>query len=184
MLHTIIFTLLCCAALLPAAALAADSTEVQLAEALSSEATLAYLGLGVGLPLLAGEDCGEQQALRNGDAVVVGVIASELLKQAIQQERPDGSSSYSMPSTHATATFAMARMQAEHNPDDAAWWYAGATAIAWSRVRLNKHRPEEVLAGAALGYGIAELELSLPNGILLQPWIEEDCMGCQICWEP
>ena len=61
-------------------------------------------------------------------------------------------------------------MQAQFHPREALCWYAGATLIGVSRVTERKHYVHDVLAGAALGFGIARLELSLPKGILLHPF--------------
>ncbi len=178
-------SLLFLAALLPLSCQAAsDATEVQVSEALGSEFTYAYLGAGVLLPLLQEDSAaGRQQALRTADTLGVSVVASELLKRAFDEQRPDGSASRSFPSTHATAVFAVAAVQAEYDPGSAPYWYAGASAIAYSRVRLKRHRVKDVLAGAALGYGLAQLELQLPHGYVLQPWIEDDGQGVTVGWK-
>jgi len=38
-------------------------------------------------------------------------------------------------------------------------------------VRLKRHRVSDVAAGALLGYGLARLELSLPRGMLISPFV-------------
>ena len=48
---------------------------------------------------------------------------------------------------HATVAFAAATMAADRHPDQAPWWYGAAALIGWSRVRKNRHRTEDVLAG-------------------------------------
>ena len=60
-------------------------------------------------------------------------------------------------------------MMAQYHPHEAALWYLGATAIGYSRVALRRHRWYDVVAGAALGYGVARLEVSSPRGLLAEP---------------
>jgi membrane-associated phospholipid phosphatase len=71
-------------------------------------------------------------------------------------------------------------MESHYHPDYAWLWYTGASAIAYSRVDLNRHRPTEVLAGAAIGYLTARLELSQKHGLLLFPIIDRDKEGTKI----
>ena len=73
---------------------------------------------------------------------------------------------------HATAAFAVAMMESEFHPKQAIFWYAGAAYISYSRVRLNRHYTQDVIAGAALGYFTARLEISRPRGLILSPLIE------------
>ena len=75
----------------------------------------------------------------------------------------------SMPSGHSSAAFAFATQTGRwlHRAGCARGWgpsarYAGyglpllvAGAVAWTRVSDNRHHPSDVLAGAALGTGIA-----------------------------
>ena len=64
-------------------------------------------------------------------------------------------------------------MQARFHPQEAVLWYAGAALIGESRIQERKHHLFDVLAGAGLGFGVARLELSLPRGLVLQPFIGE-----------
>ncbi|MCC7478847.1 phosphatase PAP2 family protein [bacterium] len=171
------------AVLLPAPGLCQGGEATDVAELLSEEFTYAYLAAGVGLPLLRDSgQTGRQQALRSADALGVSLACCELLKRGFNEQRPDGRGNDSFPSMHATAAFSIAAMQAEFYPDAAPYWYAGAGAIAWSRVELKRHRVKDVVAGAALGYGLAQLELQLPHGYVLQPWIEDDSSGLGVSW--
>lgn len=76
----------------------------------------------------------------------------------------------------------MATVESEFHPKQAILWYAGATYISYSRVRLNRHYTQDVIAGAALGYLTARLELARPRGLLLSPLIGRDsrAVGLQV----
>jgi len=65
-------------------------------------------------------------------------------------------------------------MQAQFHPSEAAFWYAGAAAIGYSRVQLRQHHWTDVFAGAALGFGTARMELSSHRGLLLYPFITDN----------
>jgi len=64
---------------------------------------------------------------------------------------------YSFPSTHATASWAMAVVLSTYEPRFRVWWYALAIAISFSRVYLGVHFPIDVVAGAFLGWSIAKI---------------------------
>ena len=65
-------------------------------------------------------------------------------------------------------------MEGSLHPKQAPLWYLGAALISYSRVRLHRHTVGDVLAGAAVGYGTARLELAQPRGLLLSPLITPD----------
>lgn len=141
-----------------------------------------YLALGIALPLLTDGEQGTDHALRTLDAVMVSGFLSEGLKALIPENRPDNSDDKSFPSGHASAAFAVAAAESAWHPKQAALWYLGAALIAESRVELSRHRAVDVVAGAALGYFTAQLELSSPRGLILSPLIEPDggCVGVQV----
>ena len=96
-------------------------------------------------------------------AASVGVAygAKTALKAVIHEERPDHSDNKSFPSGHAAMAFAVARSVDKEFRKDNIWipiaGYAAATAIGVERVANNHHHWYDVAAGAALGYGAAEL---------------------------
>ena len=159
--------------LLTGSALAAPaaSTSDDLARAVSGPGTYAFLAAGVGLPLLRDGDRGRERAWRGLDAVGVTFLLTEGLKRAVRERRPDGSGDDSFPSAHTSTAFAVATMEASFHPREAPYWYLGASLIGASRLQLDKHYLQDVLAGAAFGYGVARLELGLPRGIVLRPLI-------------
>ena len=71
-------------------------------------------------------------------------------------------------------------MEGSLHPQQAPLWYLGAALISASRVRLHRHTVGDVVAGAALGFGVSRLELSQPRGLLLSPFITPDGMGIQM----
>lgn len=142
------------------------------AEFLSHNGNLAFLALGVGLPLLTDSGRkGNVRALRTLDSVLTAVALTELLKRITRQKRPDETTRDSFPSGHATAAFAVAAMQARYHRDQAPFWYLGAAAISESRVRLRRHHRYDTIAGAIIGIGTAQLELNQKRGLLLSPII-------------
>lgn len=145
-----------------------DRTAMQF---LSGTGNRVYLGAAVVLPLLADGAEGKNHALRTLDALGTSALFSEGLKYVTRDRRPDGSNRASFPSGHATAAFAVATMQSRFHPDQAPFWYLGASLISYSRVRLHRHYAHDVLAGAVLGYSVARWELSRPHGLLVFPFL-------------
>ena len=139
----------------------------------SGAGTYLFLGAGTLLPLVEDGKDGQQHAIRTADALISSTIIAEGLKRIVHKRRPDDSDNQSFPSGHATAVFAVATMQAHYHPKRAVLWYAGATAISASRVTLHKHYTVDVLAGAALGFVGARLELGQNRGLILRPFVHQ-----------
>lgn len=160
----------------------ADSPARKGAEFASGAGNILYLAAGIGLPLLTDGSQGRNHSLRALDAVGTSVLLTEGLKALVREKRPDTNEHNSFPSGHATAAFAVATMQSAYHPKQAPLWYLGATLISFSRVRLHRHTDADVIAGAAVGYGISRLELSAPRGLILSPIISADgrSMGLQV----
>ena len=103
---------------------------------------------------------------RVGVAILVAESVSAALKQWFERDRPplsnpdpeplvDLPATHSFPSGHATVSFACATVLALAVPRLRVPLYALATLISLSRVYVGVHYPLDVLAGAALGVGIA-----------------------------
>lgn len=92
------------------------------------------------------------------------------LKAMIKEERPDHSDNKSFPSGHAAIAFAAARSIDKEFRKDCIWipiaGYAAATAIGIERVASDRHHWYDVVAGAAVGYGAAELTWWLSDKLL------------------
>ena len=143
----------------------------------SHEGNIAYLALGVALPLLRDRADGKSHTLRAADSVLTSTLLCEGLKALTHEKRPDGSDYASFPSGHATAAFAVAAAESAFHPREAPLWILGAALIADSRVTLRRHHTHDVLAGAALGWGTARWELGSRRGLVLSPVIGTDARG-------
>ena len=99
--------------------------------------------------------------VNTGASVVVAFGAKTALKGMIKEERPDHSDNKSFPSGHAAMAFAAARSIDKEFRKDCIWipiaGYAAATAIGIERIASDRHHWYDVVAGAAVGYGAAEL---------------------------
>lgn len=126
-----------------------------------------WLALGAGGWLL------DRPARRGGwsralGAVVATYLANTVLKALVRRRRPalpglppltSTPTRLSFPSAHASTSFAAARLYAGLGVP-AAPLYGLAGALALSRLYLGVHYPSDVLAGALLGAGLAEMASS------------------------
>jgi diacylglycerol kinase family enzyme/membrane-associated phospholipid phosphatase len=108
---------------------------------------------------------GRRAALRGMISVAVSsVLVTGVLKRVIRRARPSPSperasarfpSSGSFPSGHAASAFAFATAVSLEEPAFGLPLFAAAGTVAYSRTRTGVHYPSDVLAGAAMGAGIA-----------------------------
>ena len=91
----------------------------------------------------------------------VAYIGKTALKAMIKEERPDHTDNKSFPSGHAAIAFAAARSIDKEFRKDCIWipvaGYAAATAVGIQRIARKRHYWYDVVAGAAVGFGSAEL---------------------------
>jgi membrane-associated phospholipid phosphatase len=99
--------------------------------------------------------------VNTGASVVVAYGVKAVLKKVVKEERPDHSDNKSFPSGHASMAFAAARSIDKEFRKDCIWipiaGYAAATAIGVERVVNKHHHWYDVVAGAGIGFGSAEL---------------------------
>ena len=94
-------------------------------------------------------------------SVGVAYVGKTALKAMIKEERPDHTDNKSFPSGHAAIAFAAARSIDKEFRKESIWipiaGYAAATAVGIERIASDRHHWYDVVAGAAVGYGAAEL---------------------------
>lgn len=99
--------------------------------------------------------------VNTGASVAIAFGAKTALKAMIKEERPDHSDNMSFPSGHAAMAFAAARSIDKEFRKESIWipiaGYAAATAVGIERVASDRHHWYDVLAGAGVGVGAAEL---------------------------
>jgi membrane-associated phospholipid phosphatase len=120
----------------------------------------AAIWLVIGLAAAALDGRRRAEWLRATRSVVVAYALNTLLKTVVRRKRPhlerlpaliSTPTSLSFPSAHASSSFAAARAFSALLPGRAPPLYAGATAMALSRVYLGVHYPSDIAAGAVLG---------------------------------
>lgn len=99
--------------------------------------------------------------VNTGASVIVAFGGKTALKAMIKEERPDHSDNKSFPSGHAAMAFAAARSIDKEFRKDCIWipiaGYAAATAVGIERIANKHHHWYDVVAGAGIGIGSAEL---------------------------
>jgi len=121
----------------------------------ASDSIVPFLVVGE-LSLMADGKASKPEMVQGAKALVSTGIATEILKYAVGEKRPNSDSKTSFPSGHTSAAFAMATVIADYHPKYAIPAFAIASTIGWSRVEVGAHRWQDVIAGAALGYFTAK----------------------------
>ncbi len=163
----------------------------------AKDASDTLLGISVaasiGSALLApsGETVGET-ARNKSKGLIISLLAAgvndritDVLKDAVGRERPDGQSDRSFPSRHASGASVSATLAA-HNleyfeiSDTARSWlgaslYSVAGLTGWARVEGARHFPSDVLFGYALGHFLGVIA----NEAFIAP-VSNDALSVQI----
>ena len=109
--------------------------------------------------------------LNAGVSTLITAATTYTLKNTIHDTRPDGTDRHAFPSGHAAIAFSGAHVLFKEYKDVSPWigigGYAVATAVSCDRVLHNRHRWDDVAAGAAIG--ILSTELSYWLGSKLWP---------------
>jgi len=125
---------------------------------------------------------GEKQWLRNtGLSLVLTSTLRVAFNETYLGKRPNGGR-YGFPSGHEAFVMSGAAFLGERY----GWkWgapaYAAAAYVGYDRVHENKHHLRDVLASAALSYGVALLTVTPENATHLAPIIGPDFLGLR--WE-
>lgn len=109
-------------------------------------------------------------------------LATEALKQAFPEQRPDGSDDKSFPSGHTSISFASAGYLHQRYG-----WQVGlpATAVAafvgFARVEADKHHWYDVVAGAAVGEASALVfTRKFSDDVQVFPWGDTKSAGVSV----
>jgi len=152
----------------------------QEAEFASNSGNLAYLAGAIFVPVLTHENDGSSASIRAVDSLGTTLAITEILKDVSREKRPDSNSLDSFPSGHTSAAFSVATIESTFYPHQAPYWFAGATLIGASRLQLNRHHLQDVLAGAAIGFGTSKWEVSQRHGLILAPFISPTGSGLTV----
>ena len=141
-----------CAALLAASTQTARATDATERAGDQLQFIIPAIGLAATVWYEPGWD-GTKQWLQT---MIASQAASELLKNAVRERRPNGDCCKSFPSGHTTAAFAGAAfVHQRYGWKIAVPLYAEAAFVGYSRIESKKHYFGDVVAGAALGVGTA-----------------------------
>ncbi len=133
--------------------------------------TLTDIGITVpyvtaGTLALLGNERQKRAGRQTLDALLATSVVTQVLKDITDASRPsDPEADDGFPSGHASINFAFARaISAEYEEweEEAYLW---ATAVSWSRLRRNEHTFGQVVAGAALGWWVADRSVASDGGI-------------------
>jgi len=83
----------------------------------------------------------------------------------------------SFPSGHACGAFAMAAFLSILFPQARIIWYMAAVSCALARVRYDRHFPEDVMFGGALGWITAQWVFSWPWPMRMESWLRNMTSG-------
>jgi membrane-associated phospholipid phosphatase len=167
-------TLLAVLAGLPHAAVAADANTLLAGDIVTGLAPFVTFGIAY----FKDDREGEIEWLRDtGINEVVNTGLRVAFNQTSLGRRPDGSQ-YGFPSGHAGFVFSQAAFLQERY----GWKYGApalvlASAVSYIRVREDKHYWRDVIAGGALGYGVALITVTPYKAIHLAPVVGPGWLG-------
>ncbi len=141
---------------------------------LSSDVANTLTHIGISVPVLAtislvafGNDKQERVGRQACDALLATSTATWLLKEITNEPRPcDPQAERGFPSGHASINFAFARCVTQEYEDWGKLAYVWAAGVSWSRVRRDAHSVAQVVAGAALGWWVADRSIHSDGGLL------------------
>lgn len=152
-------------------------------EELSGDIVTGSLVLGsYGITLLKDDDEGGRQFLRStGVSLFVNTALRGAFNGTSWGKRPNGHD-YAFPSGHT----AFIMSSAQFLMDRYGWKYglpayAAVGYVSWVRVDTNHHHWRDIIAGAAVSYGISKLFVTPLDAMHIAPVIGPDWLGLR--WE-
>ena len=159
---------------LPSASVAADANTLLAGDIVTGLAPFVTFGIAY----FKGDREGEIEWLRDtGINEVVNTGLRVAFEQTSLGRRPDGSR-YGFPSGHAGFVFSQAAFLQQRY----GWAYGApalllASAVSYIRVREDKHHWRDVIAGGALGYGVALVTVTPYKSLHLAPVVGPGWLG-------
>ncbi len=137
---------------------------------------------GLAIAYIKHDDLGKKEWLRNISAELILNSAARLIfDQTSLGKRPSGRG-YGFPSGHVGFVFSGASfLQERYGWQYGVPAYALATYVAYERVDSHHHHARDVIAAAALSYGIGKLFVTPENATHLAPVIGPEFIGMR--WE-
>ena len=140
---------------------------------MSSDLANTLTHIGISVPVLTsvaltylGNEHQERAGRQAADALLVTGLATLALKEILRRPRPnDPLADDGFPSAHAALTFAFARTISEEYDDWGKVAYLWTGGVSWSRLKRDAHTFGQVLAGAALGWYLADRSIHSRAGL-------------------
>lgn len=125
---------------------AADNADLELAGDIIA---VAIPALAYGSTYYKEDKAGRQQFYKS---FATNLVTTQVLKSAIDKERPNGQDDHSFPSRHVSVAFQGASfIHKRYGLQYSIPAYVGAGFVAYTRLEADEHDATDVLAGAALG---------------------------------
>ncbi len=109
------------------------------------------------------------------------IAVTQVLKHAINRQRPRGHGNYSFPSGHTSASFqAACFIQRRYGWKYSIPFYAGATFVGYSRVERHMHYVSDVIGGAIVGI-VSNILFTKPyKGVHVSPVADKNFYGLRL----
>ena len=133
-----------------------QSTEDVVASMFHHMGTTLPIGITGGL-LASDRDSARNAGRTARDALIITGLWTQALKFVIDSSRPGDPDDYAgFPSGHTSGSMTFARAISRHDPGWGLAAYLWAGGVGWSRVHRDDHTVKQVVAGALLGWYIAD----------------------------
>jgi membrane-associated phospholipid phosphatase len=160
--------------LLAEPALAKGDIAEEIADGLTLTIPWVSFGAPVAMTVLGGSST-HRVGRRAADSVLGAAAVAEGLKRVHCEGRPScPTDSRGFPSGHTAIAFALATGIGDQYRQWRTPLYAWATAVGWSRYKLDQHFAHQVIAGALIGFTVARVSRDSHEGVCGGLFIDED----------